>query len=101
MTVATFSTCPHLDIPDSAWEATGKHLADPRQRLRTQIRINDVPLYLEAYEIVDDEDSQHVHDPDVDSALADIVGPDCFPLHETQIAGRSYILVATPAGGTP
>jgi hypothetical protein len=93
----------HLTIPDDAWGLAGPNY-DRAARLRLTLSIGDCSLHLEAWALMP-QDEEAGGDPDRLQELADRAdsldhlanavgarGP--FETHE--IAGREYVLVATP-----
>ncbi|RPJ83870.1 MAG: hypothetical protein EHM13_06395 [Acidobacteria bacterium] len=88
-----------IDIPDSAWQANDG-LADPRSRLiAPEIVINGCSLHLEAWEVrtVDDLQVPTAAEDEGDlDALYNAVNGTGRPFSTVQIAGREYVLLATP-----
>lgn len=108
-----------LNIPDSAWKPTGHYIndgADPAAQLKVTILVNDTPMHLEAYAIeyrdhrgniltdAQIEEFQefgcepHLVDKDADEAMGRLIGDTSYPPKITTIAGRGYVLIATPYG---
>lgn len=111
-----------ITIDDGVWNEEGEYLDDPRARLTATIDVilrseagetSVVPMQLEAYAVVyttpdgrivdpfdatgnqrDDADP-HAIDDDADEALEKVCGDGRFPSPVT-IAGREYLLIATP-----
>lgn len=81
------------------WQETGDE-TNPKARLLAHIKIGDVDMHLEAWEVYDDvvlgqcavgasmREDDH-------AALCDIMGG---AFTTTEIGGRTYVLVATPYG---
>lgn len=95
------SLTTRINIPPGMWEETGsddEDHKDPRARLLASITINGLPMHLEAFAVVEVDGIQMAADPafqrDVE-ALQDM--QDCA-FQTVEIAGRDYILVATPHG---
>jgi hypothetical protein len=114
---------PKITIHDDQWNESGEYLDDPRARLTLTIDIvleNDkehvdgCSMHLEAYAVVYrtaegrvvekyDKDSNerddaymHLLDSDADESLSSFVGDGGFPKSPVTIAGREYVIVATP-----
>jgi len=114
---------PRITIHENQWNESGEYLDDPRARLTLTIDIvlqNDkehvdvAPMYLEAYAVVyktaegrvvdkydkdgDERDDAYMHllDEEADESLERFVGDGGFPKSPVTIAGREYVLVATP-----
>ncbi|TAM91140.1 hypothetical protein EPN42_04575 [bacterium] len=90
---------PSITIPRGAWKPTGAYhdAHDTRCRLLTDIEINGTPMHLEAVAVTNGEE-QRIVDPEHDQALDLNVGDGGFPVCTTAIAGREYVLIATPCG---
>jgi hypothetical protein len=92
-------TSPSIPIDQIHFEPTGDE-DDPRARLTAHIRIAGIDMHLEAWEVEDDSEGNQSAKPstvrvtDFDS-LAGMM--DCS-FETLEIAGREYVLVATPYG---
>jgi hypothetical protein len=92
---------PSISIDAVAWTPSGEYLHDLTARLTTRIDVCGTPMYLNAYAIDIDPkypDDQHVVDQELDGVLTTLVGESAYPLTQTTIAGREYLLIATPCG---
>jgi hypothetical protein len=86
-----------LIIADADWQALHVNGEDPRQHLITTININGTMMYLEAHAVDAEIDGvQTLVNDTVADALTALSGDD--PVETTTIAGRSYVLIATPIG---
>jgi hypothetical protein len=90
----------NIDIPSDAWTPTGDYLrGDPSDRLLAQFDVYGQTMHLEAYGINEGrylrEDAVELVDLEADEGLS-IFMPDQCPVL-TEINGRHYVLIATPA----
>jgi hypothetical protein len=114
---------PRITILEDQWKESGEYLDDPRARLLLTIdivlvshkeHVEVAPMHLEAYAVVyktaagrvvdkfdkdgNERDDAYMHllDDDADESLERFVGDGGFPHTPVTIAGREYVLVATP-----
>lgn len=86
-----------LQIDESEWTPNDA-LDDPRSRMLALIYINGCPMHLEAWAVIDGENGQEAalsEDADDYESLYLAVHAD-GGFQTVEIAGREYILVATP-----
>jgi hypothetical protein len=85
-----------LTIADDAWLVAG-HDDDPHARLLTVLRVNGCDLHLEAWAVEVDRDGvqRHPQDDEGLGALHAAIGAGGH-FDTVEIAGRAYVLLATP-----